>query len=148
MYKNHFKLLCAVYLVLKKDGKVLMLRRFNTGFADGNYSLIAGHVDGGESVFDAMARETKEETGIDIKHEDLKVIHIMHRRCESPDYERFCVFLEASKYSGEIKNMEPNKCDDVRWFPINDLPVNTVDYVKMAIKNSDGGIFFSEDGWG
>lgn len=146
MGKEHFKLVCAVYLILKKDGEVLLLRRFNTGFADGKYSLVAGHIDGGESIFDATVREAKEEVGIGIEPENLKVVHIMHRRCESPDYERFSVFMEANKYSGEIKNMEPEKCDDMRWFPIKDLPPNTVDYIKRVIQNSGIG-FFSEDGW-
>lgn len=148
MKKEHFKLLCAVYLILKRSGKVLLLRRFNTGFEDGNYGLVSGHIDGGESMFSAMTRETKEEVGIELEPKDLKVVHIMHRKCESPDYERFCVFLEATKYSGEIKNMEPNKCDDVGWFSANDLPKNTITYIKRAIEYSDNGIFFSEDGWG
>ncbi|MBI4177591.1 MAG: NUDIX domain-containing protein [Candidatus Aenigmarchaeota archaeon] len=143
---KHFKLVCAVYLILRRNGKVLMLRRFNTGFMDGNYGLVAGHIDGGESLFSAMAREAKEEIGITVEPKDLEVIHVMHRGCESPDYERFSVFIKTCKYSGEIKNMEPNKCDDVRWFPVNGLPPNTIDYVKRVIENSDIG-FFSEDGW-
>ncbi len=147
MGKEHFKLVCAVYLILKKDGKVLLLRRFNTGFADGNYSLVAGHIDGGESIFNAMAREAKEEAGIGLDARSMRVVHIIHRKCESPDYERFSVFIEASKFSGEVKNMEPDKCDDIRWFPIGDLPANTVNYVKRALENSNNGVFFSEDGW-
>ncbi|MBI3413331.1 MAG: NUDIX domain-containing protein [Candidatus Aenigmarchaeota archaeon] len=133
MGKEHFKLVCAVYLILKRGG---------------NYGLVSGHIDGEESVLAAIAREAKEEAGIGLEPRDLKVTNIMHRKFESPNYERFCVFLETSRYSGEIKNMEPGKCDDIRWFPINDLPPNTIDYVKWAIENSSNGIFFSEDGWG
>jgi 8-oxo-dGTP diphosphatase len=147
MGKEHFKLVCAVYLILKKDGRVLLLRRFNTGFEDGNYGLVSGHIDGGESIFDAMTREAKEEAGIDVEPNNLKVVHIMHRKCENPGKERFCVFLETTKYSGEIKNMEPGKCDDIGWFPINDLPKNTIEYIKRAIEYSDMETLFSEDGW-
>ena len=38
-------MLIAVYLVLLRDEQVLMLRRHNTGYEDGNYSVIAGHVE-------------------------------------------------------------------------------------------------------
>ncbi len=146
MKNKHFKLVCAVYLILKREGNILMLRRFNTGFADGNYSLPAGHIDGGESIFNAMAREAKEELGIGLDARNMRVVHVMHRKCESPDYERFSVFIEASKFNGEIKNMEPDKCDDVKWFSMDDLPMNAVDYVRRVLENPDNEIF-SEDGW-
>ena len=35
----------ASYLVLMKENKVLLLRRFNTGYQDGNYSMITWHLD-------------------------------------------------------------------------------------------------------
>ena len=78
MGNEHFKLLCAVYLILKKDGKVLLLRRFNTGFEDGNYGLVSGHIDGGDSVFDAISREAKEEANITLAKKCMRVAHVMH----------------------------------------------------------------------
>ena len=147
MAKEHFKFVCAVYLFLKRNDKILLLRRYNTGFEDGNYGLISGHINGGESIFNAMSREAKEEAGIDISPTDLELVHVMHRKCDSPEYERVCFFFLAEKWDGDIKNMEPEKCDNMEWFSIQDLPKNTISYIRRALDNFHNNVFFSEDGW-
>ena len=134
----------AVHLLLVQDGKVLMLRRYNTGYEDGNYSVVAGHIDGGEQLKTAMIRETREEAGITISPEDLTVVGVMHFR-EEEEYVSF--FLHASRYSGKIANMEPHKCDDLCWFDLDDLPPNTIPYVRRAIQNYRNGEWFFSFGW-
>ena len=61
----------AVHLLLVKDSRVLLLRRYKTGYEDGNYSVVAGHIDGWEELKDAMIREVKEEAGIEIRRSNL-----------------------------------------------------------------------------
>lgn len=78
---------------------LLMLRRANTGWMDGFYSLPAGHVEvGHESVKEAMVREAKEEVGIDIQEKDLEVLSVMHRISGKSVY--FEVFLQAKAWQG------------------------------------------------
>lgn len=134
----------AVHLLLVQDGKVLMLRRYNTGYQDGNYSVVAGHIDGGEELKTAMIREAREEAGITISPSDLSVVGVIHL-VEDDEYVSF--FLHASKYSGEIVNMELHKCDDLRWFDLDDLPSNTIPYVRRAIQNYRAGVWFDSLGW-
>lgn len=127
-----------------------MSRRFNTGYEDGNYSLPAGHLDGGETFRQTMAREAKEEIGIDIAPDSLQVAHVMHRMVKFEDVgtrERLDVYIKAGAWDGEIKNMEPNKCDDLRWFPLDELPENTIPFVKYALECVQKNIFYSEFGF-
>jgi 8-oxo-dGTP pyrophosphatase MutT (NUDIX family) len=49
--QKRFKLKCAVHGILQKpSGEVFMIRRFNTGYGDGKFSVPAGHLDGDEMV--------------------------------------------------------------------------------------------------
>ena len=146
--KERFKIIPAVYLVLKKDRKILLSRRYNTGHEDGNYSLVAGHLEGNESFRQAMVREAKEEASIILDPTDLKVIHITHKgKGINDDGERIDIFLVANKWKGEIKNMEPDKCDDLKWFSMDNLPENIVFYVEHALEQISKNGFYSELGF-
>ena len=134
----------AVHLFLIKGNKVLLLRRFNTGYEDGNYSVIAGHIDGGENVYSAMIREAKEEAGINIWLSDLKAVQVMHRKKED---ERIDYFFVCEKWEGEVRITEPDKCDELRWVEVSALPENTIDYVREALRNYRDGVLFSVYGW-
>jgi 8-oxo-dGTP pyrophosphatase MutT (NUDIX family) len=135
----------AVHLFLMKNNKILLLRRFNTGYEDGNYSVIAGHIDGGEDVFKSMIREAKEEAGIDILLSNLKIVQVMHRK--KIDEERIDYFFVCDNWSGDIKIIEPDKCDEFLWVDINKLPDNAIDYIQAAISNYNSNISFSIFGW-
>lgn len=142
--KQRFKITPAVYLYLEKNNKILLQKRFNTGYHDGEYSMVAGHLDGGETFTQAIIRETKEEAGIILPKKTLKIIHIMHRKDIG---ERLDAFIRASSWQNKIKNMEPHKCDDLSWFDLNKLPKNIIPYIKFVIKQIRKNIFYSEFGW-
>jgi 8-oxo-dGTP diphosphatase len=142
MKKEKFTMPVAVNLILIKDGKALMLRRENSGWHDGEYSVVAGHVDGRETIAAATVREAKEEAGIDIKEEDIRVLHVQHRINPTVEYIDFSV--TADKWTGEPQNLEPDKCSDLSWFPIDNLPENTIPYIRNVFENIRNGLPFSE----
>ncbi len=121
-----------------------MLRRYNTGFEDGKYSVVAGHIDGGETVLAAAVRESREEVGVEIQEKDLQMVGVMHRLYGE---ERIDFFASIDRWSGVISNCEPHKCDDLRWAPFDDLPRPTVPYVARSISFLEGGDWFQTFGW-
>ncbi len=139
-----FKLVSAVHLFLIRDQQVLLLRRFNTGYEDGNYSVVAGHLDGGEEIKAAMIREAQEEIGIELNYDDLEINQVMHRL--SGD-ERIDFFLHASRWQGTIENKEPHKCDELSWHKLNDLPDNLIPYIRRALTNYHAGRLFDSFGF-
>ena len=138
------RLRAAAHVFLLRDGQVLLLRRYRTGYEDGNYSVPAGHIDAGEQVLAAAVREVAEEAGVQIAPADLAVVGVMHRRT---DHERVDFFLAAQRWSGTIRNCEPHKCDELAWFALDRLPPNTIPYVRRALTNYQQGIWFSSFGW-
>lgn len=148
--KQRFQIIPAVYLVLKKNDTILLSRRFNTGYADGKYSLVAGHIDGDESLITALIREAKEEANIVIQPEDLDLVHTMHCRSEiagTTDDERVDFYFMATIYEGDLQNMEPDKCDDLSWHPLDNLPEKMVDKVRLALGCIRESKTFTTYGW-
>lgn len=143
-HKRH-QLVPAAYLVLIHNNKILLQRRCYSDFENGNYGFASGHVDAGETFTKTLIREIKEEIGIILDKSDVKIVHIMHRK--GADSERIDVFYTTSKWVGEPKNMEPEKCDDLSWFDLNNLPKNTIAHIKFALEQIQKGNFYSEFGW-
>lgn len=142
MGTEKFSMWVSANLHLVRDGSILLLRRFNTGWKDGQYGVVAGHVDGNETIGHAMVREAQEEAGIDIAESDVTVVHAQHRISRDSEYIDF--HLIANSWSGEPSNLEPDKCDDLSWHPLNQLPENTIPYMRLAFECIQKGVPFSE----
>jgi 8-oxo-dGTP pyrophosphatase MutT (NUDIX family) len=139
----------TVYLVLVREGRVLLCRRFNTGFMDGLYGFPAGHLrDDDETLSEALVREAMEEIGVDVAIEDLELVHVMHRKqTELGDERRVNLFFAAKRWKNKPRIMEPDKCDDVRWFGLDGLPDSTIPYVRQAIGCFRKNVKYSEYGF-
>ena len=136
----------AVYLVLKNDqNQILLSKRVNTGFMDGFYSLPSGHVDENESATTALERESLEE--INIKPTDYKLVHTLHIKNLSDSKIYISFFFDATTFSGEVKNLEPDKCSQLLWADLDKLPKNVMPDLATVLKNIKLGSNYSEIGW-
>ena len=134
----------TVHLLFFRGDQILLLRRFNTGYRDGEYSVPAGHLDGNETVRAAAAREAGEEIGVQIEAGGIAFSSVMHR---NEGDERVDFFVHVRKWRGEPVNAEIDKCDELLWKDVNDLPMNTIPYVRQAIQNHLNRVKFDEFGW-
>ncbi len=141
---GRFVVVPAAYVFLLRDGaaglEVLLQLRHNTGYMDGHWAAAAaGHVERGETAHDAAHREAAEEIGVwDVA---LEFVTSMQRtRSAEPIDERVDFFFTARRWSGEPRIVEPAKCADLRWCPIDDLPDPVVPHELMVLRAvRDGG---------
>lgn len=145
MSADRFRVKFAVYLILRDDDKVLLSKRSNTGWKDGWYGVVAGHVQGGEPAELAMVREAREEVGIDIDVRVLKHVYTVHRLGNGLDDEYVDLFFECREWSGDIVNAEPEKCDELAWYGVDQLPDLTISHIRKVINEyGDGDTYSSE----
>ncbi|XES76060.1 MAG: LamG-like jellyroll fold domain-containing protein [Candidatus Bathyarchaeia archaeon] len=109
-----------------KDSKILLLKR-NVEPFKGYWHVAGGHVEENESLQDALKREFKEETGLDVKVGKI----VGWRIEETPDRIKIILAFEVTSAEGEIKlNSEHT---EFSWF--NTIPLNSVyDYSKYLRK--------------
>lgn len=129
----------AVHVFLLKEGSILLLKRANTGFKDGYWSVPAGRLNSGETIKKAMIREAKEEVGVKIDFKDLSKIVVTHHKDDRG--ERLYFFSYCYSWKSEPKNIEIDKCEKIEWFNINNLPDKIVEHVKQVLNDPDNNYF-------
>ncbi len=127
---ERLRIVIGVHLILRKNDKILLARRYGTGYADGCYNFPCGHLDPDEEVKTGLIREAKEELGIIIKEADLTFIGCTHWRSNKQSVN---LFFECQQWQGEPENGEPDKCDDVSWFALCGLPEKMVSQTAVVL---------------
>ena len=132
--KTPHALVCA-HVMLIKGNEILLGLRENTGWRDGYYSLVGGHVEAGETVRQGAIREAKEEAGIVIQEKDLSIFEVDDslENVERGQCLYISYFFTVTKWKGSITNREPHKCRELRFFSFEDLPANLLPYIAKVI---------------
>lgn len=123
-------------LVFDAAGRLLLMRRANTGLLDGWFSLPGGHRDRGETVAAAARRECMEEAGIRVQR--LQPVAAM------PYGEGVDFVFEATRWCGTAVIGEPDKCDALVFARPDALPERTTRFVKAALACRAEGVWFRE----
>ena len=110
----------TVVVLNKKKDKVLFGKRINC-FSAGTYGVPGGRAHRDEKLIKTAKRELKEETGLISKN--IKYLGVVRDIYSDHTFVHF-VFL-CTDYKGEVKTMEPNKCEGWEWYSLNKLPRNS-----------------------
>jgi 8-oxo-dGTP diphosphatase len=139
---ERFRVVPAAYVVLRRGEDVLLQLRQGTGYRDGYWACAAaGHVEAGESVFEAAVREAREEIGIGVEVGALEPLTAMHRthRNGRPVDERVDFFFTCTQWTGEPRRLEPHKSADLRWFALDALPEPVVPHELAVLEGLRAG---------
>ncbi len=123
----------AVFIVNDKNEILLGLRKSKLG--NNTWSLPGGKLEKYEKIEDCIIREAKEETNLDI--DNLVFIALTNDIMEDTDEHYVTIFFSTTNYSGELKTMEPDKCEKWKWFNPKELPSN----LFLPLKNFIEGNF-------
>ena len=138
-----------VYFLREGDGgtEVLLQLRQGTPYMDGHWAAAAaGHVERGETAYDAARREAAEELGVtDV---DLEFAFTMQRTqlAEAID-ERVDWFFTARTWAGEPRVVEPEKAAEIRWCPLDRLPEPMVPHEAHALAHLFTDAAYLTFGW-
>ncbi len=130
----------GVAVFLEKDGKILLLKR-KKAHGEGSWCLPGGSMEIGEDFKKSAERETKEETGLDVKYE--RVISVSNDIIYGTHW--ITVGIKASLDKNQKpKLMEPEKCSDIGWFSLDNLLNPMFHATQMVINNYKNGVIINE----
>jgi NAD+ diphosphatase len=111
---EHYPHLHPATIVLVRDGQRVLLTR-KAGWVPNRYALVAGFVDNGESLEACVAREIKEEVGVDVK--DIRYVGSQNW----PFPSQMMIGFVATYAGGDVV-IDTDELEDARWFDCTALP--------------------------
>jgi 8-oxo-dGTP pyrophosphatase MutT (NUDIX family) len=150
--QERFRTRAAVILLLFREQagqtEILLQRRQNTGYADGLWdSAASGHIEEKESLRQALVREAYEELGITIYPDNLQFVTVIHKFIPELDDAYFTFYFQTRQYSGKEAINEPEKCSELRWFSLQNLPADLIIDRQLILQHLNNGIYYDELGW-
>lgn len=132
--KTHF----GVYGIIREDGKILLIKKARGPYT-GMYDLPGGSQEKGESYFDTLKREIKEETGCEVVcAENERFKSIVFADFTEASGEKGVLKHDAVLYDVKIKGIPQTHGDGLdsggaEWISINDLiQENATPYALMS----------------
>ena len=113
----------AFVALIDDQDRVYLQRRFQTGYLDGRYEPPVGKVEEDETPSQGACREALEEAGVTIEPEDLELFHAYMNLSNGKPW--LGLMFRTRKWKGTPSIQEPHRCDDARFFSLDELPEMT-----------------------
>ena len=134
------RILLKVRLILEYQGMVLLLKQ--TSSNGGKYTLVGGTIENDEFAKSSLIRESMEEAGIKLKAENLKLVHMLHKKKGANS--RVVLYFKSRDWKGQPSALEKHKFKKVGWFPLDELPENMSPTVRHVFERYKAGEMYSE----
>ena len=125
-------------LIINDKNQILLGLRAGHRAGVGTYGLVGGKTINGETIEETAKREIYEETGLIVDINDLEVVNMFTTQ-SAADIMFYQIGVLVKKYSGEPKNMEPDNCEELKFFALDNLPENlflgTKGNIELYLKN-------------
>jgi 8-oxo-dGTP diphosphatase len=118
-------------LLVDSANRILLGERMNNT-ASGMFSTPGGRIELDEDMVDCAIRETKEETGLIVDAEDVRIIGFKEHFRYGNHYVMF--YAEVRRWSGTLTNTEPHKCKEWQWFSLSEIPENCTEPKDILAK--------------
>ena len=144
---ERYRSIVDVHVILRREGKILLLRRAGNVYATGLLCLPSGHLEDGENILNAAVRETKEEVGIALAPEAMRLALSIHQRHPGTTHARIGFAFEPATWHGDPVNAEPHKHSELIWAEPDRLPPDTFGYAAAVVNAVEHGTTFVLNGW-
>ncbi|WP_162207396.1 NUDIX domain-containing protein [Dyella japonica] len=144
---QHFPLSTGIFVIVRREKRVLLLGRSHTGWKGSLLNLPAGLHHGGDPLAVAAARELQKETGLMAAPDGLRLVHLMHCRSSDSGAEWLSAFFLAERWAGEPRLIEHGGHSYLGWHDPSRLPPGVMPHTAQAIKCALDGVRYSHFGW-
>nr|WP_269330595.1 NUDIX domain-containing protein [Kineosporia babensis] len=132
---------------MRDEDKILLSQRAGS-YGYGQWHAPSGKLEPGESLTLATAREAYEETGVVVDPDRIRLVHTVHHHQSDGTRDRIGFFFEATEWENEPVNREPDKCLQLRWFAVHNLPEDLIPYPAAGLHGYlRGEVSLTMHGW-
>ena len=129
----------VVFYCHDNNGNVLMNKRNNNCKDEhGNWDIGGGGLEFGENVIEALKREIKEEYCTDVLSYEFLGFRDVHRISNGIKTHWIALDFKVLIDKGKVKNGEPDKFDEIKWFPKDSLPSSLHSQLPEFLGNYKG----------
>lgn len=125
----------GVGVLIKNHEEKILLGLRTASHGAGEWSFPGGHLEFGETLFEAAKRETREETGLEIRQCELISVCDEMRYIKTDNKHYLNLGVLGTDVHGELRVLEPEKCQEWKWFDQDDVPSNLFEATALTLLN-------------
>lgn len=118
------------WLIVRRDGQILLGRRSGVSYGVGHWGLPGGHVEDGETLAQTACREAREEVGIEADPADLTPLGMS--RYTDGGTAGLDLFFQTGRFGGEPRPV--SECDRVGWYDLQHLPDPVLPWLPSTLQ--------------